>query len=266
MSENALAAHDGRDPPAETRRPGQTMFGATERELSSSWRGRLRDVAAARSRLELLAALHTGPRLLKFQHFYRIYHAHFRRLRGRPLSMMEIGVGYGGSLRLWRRYFGPRARIVGVDFRPECRHHARGNVHIEIGDQGDPDFMNEIARRHGPFDLVIDDGSHAYDHQLNTFRTLFPHIKDGGVYACEDICTSYWSEMFGGGRGAPGSYVEFLKSLIDEQNAWFWKDGFAAESGALGHDLQGLHFYPALVVIDKRRQSHPQVTHVGSLG
>ena len=228
-------------------------------------RGRLRALLEARTRLERLVALHTGPRLFKWQHYYAIYDRYLRPLRRRPVRLLEIGIGYGGSLPLWQRYFGRSARIVGIDFNPDCARHARGNIHVEIGDQSDPVFLDRVARAHGPFDVVIDDGSHAHAHQLTSFRTLFPHIRDGGFYACEDLCSSYWPEDFGGGVGVAGSYVEFLKSLIDEINGWFWRADFAAETAATGRHLEALHFHPAIVVMEKRRIAPPVVTHVGGL-
>jgi SAM-dependent methyltransferase len=237
--------------------------GLIERGLAG--RGRLKALLAARSRLEVLVALHRGPRLFKWQHYYRIYDSHLRRHRRRGARVLEIGIGFGGSLPLWRRYFGRSARILGIDVNPDCRRHAGGNVSVEIGDQGDPAFLERIAREHGPFDVVIDDGSHAHAHQLTSFRTLFPHIRDGGVYACEDLCSSYWQDDYGGGVGVPGTYVEFLKSLIDEINGWYWREGFADDTGSIGRHLEGVHFHPALVVIEKRLIAPPVLTHVGTM-
>ena len=238
------------------------MLGVTEVGLTP--RRRLRALLAARSRLERLAALHTGPRLFKFAHYYPAYHAHISRFRRRPVTLLEIGVGYGGSLRLWRRYFGRRARIIGIDMNPDAAEHAGGRIHVEIGSQADPEFLARVARDHGPFDIVIDDGSHAYAHQLITFQALFPHIAEGGIYACEDLQTSYQAAEFGGGVNVSGTYVEFLKTLIDALNGWFWREGFEDETG-IDRALHALHFHPALVIIEKRRGAPPVLTHVGDL-
>ena len=72
-----------------------------------------------------------------------------------------------------------------------------------------------------------------YDHQITTFRTLFRHIKEDGIYACEDLCSSYWKAEYGGGVRAPSTFVEFLKELIDEMNAWFWRDKVEADPARL---------------------------------
>ena len=69
--------------------------------------------------------------------------------------------------------------------------------------------------------------------------------------------------MFGGGVGKPGTFVEFLKTLIDELNAWFWRDTVEREPDALARAMHGIHFYPALVVIEKRAVQPPIHTPVG---
>jgi hypothetical protein len=227
----------------------------------------LRRVAAywrAQSDLERLVATHYGPVVNKWRHYYEIYERHFDRIRERgDVSLLEIGVAAGGSLDLWRRYFGPSTRIVGLDINPDCQRFARDGTDVMIGSQSDPEFLASVVAKHGPFDIVIDDGSHAFDHQITTFRALFPHIKPDGVYSCEDLCTSYWADEFGGGVRKPGTFIEFAKTLIDELNAWHWREGVENEPGAFASAVHGMHFYPSLLVIDKRAMTAPVVTPVG---
>ena len=68
-----------------------------------------------------MVAVHTGRRLNKWKHYFEIYDRHFSRFREREISVLEIGVADGGSLEIWRRYFGPKARIVGLDINPGCK-------------------------------------------------------------------------------------------------------------------------------------------------
>lgn len=232
-------------------------------ESGMTTRGRAAAFLSARTRLERLVALHRGDRLFKSHHFYEIYDRHFARFpHRRPVTFLEIGLGHGGSLQLWRRHFGASARIVGIDIRPECRRFEARGTAIEIGSQGDPAFLEAVALRHGPFDIVVDDGSHYFDHQLAAFRALFSHIKPDGIYACEDLCSSYWEHEFGGGLRKEGTFAEFLKTLVDELNGWFWREDVAAAEALTAH-LYGVHFYPALAIVEKRAMPHPVVVHVG---
>ena len=218
---------------------------------------------SATNDLQRIVATHTGLVMNKWKHYFEIYDRHLGRFRGRDVTLVEIGVAGGGSLQVWRSYFGPEARIFGLDVNPDCKRFESPGTRIIIGSQGDPEVLKRVAAEAGPIDILIDDGSHAYEHQLMTFRALFDHVSEDGIYACEDIHTSYYKEEFGGGLRQPGTFVEFLKELVDETNAWFWREGVETEPGAVARAVHGIHFYPALVVVEKRAMHRPLVTPVG---
>ncbi|MDQ6867049.1 MAG: class I SAM-dependent methyltransferase [Pseudomonadota bacterium] len=103
---------------------------------------------------------------------------------------MEIGVLHGQSIAMWAEYF-KHGRIVGLDINPDTKQYESDRVRIEIADQSNTTDLARIAATHGPFDLIVDDGSHIWNHQILTLRTLFPFVKAGGYYILEDIDTSY---------------------------------------------------------------------------
>lgn len=159
-------------------------------------------------------------------HWYaQHYDRHFAPLRTRPLKILEIGIGGydvpeagGESLRMWRDYF-PNAEIYGLDIADK-RPHDGPRIRTYIGDQSDPAILERLHRDSGGFDIVVDDGSHFCAHVIASFKTLFPLLNDGGIYAVEDLQTSYW-EVFGGGSRADnrgGSAMEFFKRLTDGLN------------------------------------------------
>ena len=140
----------------------------------------------------------------------------FNRLE--PLKILEIGVLNGESLETWREYY-PNATIVGIDIMPECKKHedlAR-KILVEIGSQDDPVFLRNLALQHGPFDLIVDDGSHVNQHVTTSFVHLIDSVKPEGVYVIEDCATSYWEE-WGGGFRRENSSIEFSKRLVDDVN------------------------------------------------
>src|SRR5688572_18968779 len=61
-----------------------------------------------------------GRMIQKWHHYFDIYHRHFQSFRGKSPVVLEIGVFQGGSLQMWRDYFGPGAKIVGIDIDPRC--------------------------------------------------------------------------------------------------------------------------------------------------
>lgn len=92
----------------------------------------------------------------------------------------------GGSLRLWEHLF-PGARILGIDRVAACQSLAAGRISIGIADAGDPHALAACVQRHGPFDLVIDDGSHVESDVFTALGVLFEALTPGGLYAIEDL-------------------------------------------------------------------------------
>jgi len=133
--------------------------------------------------------------LHKWHHYFDIYERHLARYRGRAFRFLEIGVFRGGSLRLWRDYFGPEARIVGLDRDPSCARFDGEFGHVRIGDQADAGFLRAVLDEFGPFDAVLDDGGHTAQQQIVSFEVLYPELAADGVYLCEDTHTSYWKSF-----------------------------------------------------------------------
>jgi hypothetical protein len=152
------------------------------------------------------------------------YDRHLRHLRRRPVRVLEIGVGgyesrtWGGaSLRMWRDYF-PRGEIHGVDINDKEIDEPR--IWVHRGDQSDAEFMRRLGREHGPFDVIVDDGSHVNAHVRASFAALFSdHLQPGGFYVIEDMATAYDARFGGGPPGHPGTSVDLVKGLIDDVNA-----------------------------------------------
>src|SRR5262245_39798052 len=164
-----------------------------------------------------------GRQIEKWHHYLDIYHRHFAGFRGRSPVVLEIGVQHGGSLDMWRRYFGPGAQIVGVDVDPRCKQFEGEQVRVLIGDQGDRGFLAKIREEVEHIDILIDDGGHTMAQQIATFEELYPHIQPNGLYLCEDVHTSFL-QPFGGGIGRSDTYLEYAKKLIDRLYAWYSTD------------------------------------------
>src|SRR5581483_7364052 len=117
--------------------------------------------------------------------YLRHYERILGHLREKPITLLEIGVARGASVRMWQGYFSV-ASIVGVDINGGAREYATERCVIEIGSQGDPDFLQTLAAKYKP-DVIIDDGSHQADHILMTFKHLYPVLSSGGIYIVEDV-------------------------------------------------------------------------------
>jgi demethylmacrocin O-methyltransferase len=177
-----------------------------------------------RADLNLLAALYGTDKY--GEHDYTpVYQELMRPWRAKPVRLLEVGVGgYAGalggeSLRMWESYF-PRGRITGIDLYDKTSLSG-GRVQVFQCSQVDAPRLSEIARAAGPFDFIIDDGSHENAHQIETFGILWPFVKDGGTYIVEDVQTSYWPSYGGGLLGTPGyarSCMQWFKNFVDSVN------------------------------------------------
>ena len=146
--------------------------------------------------------------------YLTFYDSFLHALRDQPIKLLEIGVYQGASLLTWRDYF-PKAQIVGVDIQVNCLQFESDRISIELADQSNLEHLAGVAARHGPFDLIIDDGSHMWEHQITTLRALFPFLRSGGHFVIEDLQTNY-GEMEAKYRGsATHSCMDFLKRWMD---------------------------------------------------
>jgi hypothetical protein len=107
---------------------------------------------------------------------------------------------------MWKDYFGDKAVIFGIDIDPRCKQFEEENIKIFIGSQSDRNFLRDIKKTIPKIDVLIDDGGHTMNQQIVSYEELFDHIKEDGVYLCEDLHTSYW-RSFGGGHKRRGSFI-----------------------------------------------------------
>ena len=174
------------------------------------------------------------------------YYHLFKHLKDKPIRLMEIGVGGyqdadrgGESLEVWRDFF-PNGRIVGIDIQKKEMDLGE-RVTILQGSQVDPDFLAEVVREHGPFDIIIDDGSHQNEHVVTSFELLFGGLAEGGIYVAEDVQTAFFPR-FGGSleMSAPNSvgYFGEMAAMLDDGADWIPEDVAGIERF---HNMIALH-------------------------
>ncbi|MGV8850097.1 MAG: hypothetical protein ACOH16_11195 [Propionibacteriaceae bacterium] len=236
----------------------ESIKSTASRVRRSVRRSALRAVDSAQGTNPLLRHFEAndGRLIHKWMHYFDIYHQYFDRFRDRDIVVVEIGVSHGGSLQMWSDYFGPKAKIWGVDIDPRCKAFEGPGIKIVIGDQGDRDFLIRLAEMVGPIDILIDDGGHLMDQQIATFEELYSLVKIDGIFLVEDTHTSYWPEDYSGGYRKPGTFMEYAKGLVDQLNAWHSRepelvvDDFTSTTRAM-------HFYDSIVVFEKGAVTRP---------
>lgn len=206
---------------------------------------------------------HEGRLLNKWSHYIGIYDQYFSKYRNKEIVFLEIGIAHGGSLQIWRKYFGEKALIIGVDINSECKKFEEGNTKVFIGSQEDPAFLQQLKKEVPMADILLDDGGHTMKQQITTFNILFDHVKEDGIYACEDLHTSYW-DAYGGGYKNKHSFIEFSKNFIDNIHGWHaTKKDSAKMFNKITESVFGVHYFDSILLLEKKKMAAPQNTFKG---
>ena len=158
----------------------------------------------------------------KWANYLEVYERHFSCFRGRKPVILEIGVRRGGSLDVWKKYFGSDSTIV-ID--PSCQRMQSHGFHIHIGDQSDESFLKKFEYQE--FDIVIDDGSHIGSHMIKSFEYIYPKMSANGIYVVEDVVPSIIASKSSEGKLA--SFIDYASLLARQLNY-----GFASQSALEG--------------------------------
>ena len=189
----------------------------------------------------------------KWEHYFDIYETHFSRFRDKSPIILEIGVFHGGSLQMWKNYFGKGCKIYGLDIEPRCKSLEEEDIEIFIGSQTDRDFLRDVKNKIGQVDILIDDGGHTMEQQIITYEELFSLVNDNGVYLCEDLHTSYWHD-YGGGLRKNGSFIEYSKKFIDYINSHHWRESSDVDGKPFANSVKSISYYDSVLVIEKQQK------------
>lgn len=194
--------------------------------------------------------------------YIKHYQHHFKSRRREALNILEIGIGgydnpeHGGqSLRMWKAYF-PNSNIFGIDLYNK-KPQEESRIRCYQGSQVDETFLRSVVSDIGRVDIIIDDGSHICSHVVKTFEVLFPLLDSNGIYAIEDLQTSYWEDGSWGGsldRTSLNTSMGFLKSLVDGLNYEEFKDPGYTPSYS-DQNIIAMHFYHNLAFIYKGKNN-----------
>jgi len=148
--------------------------------------------------------------------YFDTYNELLNKYRGKSITFVEVGVLDGGSLFMWRNFFGKKARIIGIEFNPEAKKWEKEGFEIYIGSQSDEKFWSNLFKKIGLVDIVLDDGGHTNQQQIVTAHKCIPFIKDDGLLIIEDTHTSYMTKF---GNPSKYSFINWSKTIIDNINS-----------------------------------------------
>ena len=194
---------------------------------------------------------------LKLDSYFNIYESIFDEFRKKPITFVEVGIFGGGSLFMWKKYFHPKSRIIGIDLNPKAKEYEKFGFEIFIGDQENPGFWKKFYNKVGKIDILLDDGGHTDIQQIQTLISSINKIKENGIIAIEDVHTSYLTEF---GNPSGSSFINFSKKIVDLINSRFSGLNKLNKSkdeikNLLKKNIYAINFYESMVVfkINKRK-------------
>ena len=100
--------------------------------------------------------------------------------------------------------------IVGVDVQPDTQF-TEERIETYLADSGNKAQLDAVLGDR-MFDVIIDDGLHYDETQVQTMKNLWHRVRPGGYYVIEDITT--WSRI-------PTEFREQIASLIGSDGFFF---------------------------------------------
>lgn len=182
-----------------------------------------------------------GAGIHKWTHYFDIYHRHFQRFIDQEVHVLEIGVASGGSLAMWKAYFGPHCWVYGIDVQEACKAYEDARTRVFIGDQVDRAFWRSFRRAVPRVDILIDDGGHTPEQQVVTLEEMLPYLPPGAVYLCEDI------------HEIRNRFAAYIYGLSDALNGFELRPGteLASSTSPFQQAIASVHLYPFVAVIEK---------------
>ena len=182
---------------------------------------------------------------LKCDTYFQAYEEMFNKYVGREITFVEVGVLHGGSLFMWREYFGKKARIIGIDLNPNAKELEKHGFEIYIGSQSDKIFWKNFYSKVGKIDILLDDGGHVNDQQIITLGESVHNINDDGIIVTEDVHTSYLKKF---GNPSKYSFINYSKYLVDVVNSRF-PETKIKKNNDFRNKIHSISFYESIVAL-----------------
>ena len=197
---------------------------------------------------KLINSFKTAPKYsIKWSNYFEIYENLFKKFVNKKITFVEIGIGNGGSLFMWKKFFGKKARIIGIELNPDAKKLEKFGFEIFIGDQSDPFFWKKFYKKVGKIDVLLDDGGHKNIQQITSFMESYNNINQNGIIVVEDTHTSYMKKK-GFKNPSNYSFINFCNLIIENLHR---RNPSANKSlNILSKKIDSIYFYDSIVSIN----------------
>ena len=197
---------------------------------------------------KLIKSFKSSPKYsIKWSNYFDIYQRLLKKFVNKKIILVEVGVGNGGSLFMWRNFFGKKAQIIGIELNPEAKKLERHGFKIFTGDQSDPNFWKNFYKKVGKIDILIDDGGHTNLQQITTLMQSIKNINYGGLIAIEDTHSSFMKNK-GFKNPSKFSFINFTTLLVESihrRNPMLKK-----EMNFFSKKIHSLEYYDSITIIN----------------
>ncbi len=202
----------------------------------------------------------TSPKYtIKWDNYFEIYGNIFERFINKKITFVEVGVGNGGSLFMWKKFFGPKARIIGIELNPEAKKLEKHGFEIYTGDQANPNFWKNFYKKVGKIDILLDDGGHKNIQQVTTFMESIKHIKKNGKIVVEDTHTSFMKKK-GFKNPSQYSFINFCFHLVENMHR---RNPMTERNlNYYSKKIKQINFYDSIVEIDISKNENLKFSHL----
>ncbi|MBW0157096.1 class I SAM-dependent methyltransferase [Sinorhodobacter sp. B57] len=195
--------------------------------------------------------------------YTELYNMLFHPYRDQPIRFLEMGLFIGGpehgisadrettdlpSVRMWLEFFS-QAQIHGLDVSDfSWFEHPRFS--FTRCDMDRRENIRDAFKDAPPFDIIIDDASHASHHQQFALLELFPKLKPGGLYIIEDL---RWQPQTYERAGITKT-ADLFQSYLHHGSFRHSDPALAAEFDALRPEISGAFLHQVRYLKEKRDQ------------
>lgn len=197
---------------------------------------------------KLIKSFKNAPKYsIKWSNYFEIYENLFKKFVNKKITFVEIGIGNGGSLFMWKKFFGKNARIIGIELNPDAKKLEKFGFEIFIGDQSDPFFWKKFYKKVGKIDVLLDDGGHKNIQQITSFMESYNNINQNGIIVVEDTHTSYMKKK-GFKNPSNYSFINFCNLIIE--NLHRRNPSANKKLNILSKKIESIYFYDSIVSIN----------------
>jgi len=204
---------------------------------------------------------------LKVDTYFENYESVFENIKKPNLVVVEIGVLDGGSLKMWKSFFGKTSRIVGIEKNPKAKALRSLGFEIYIADQESISQLEEVFREIGSVDILIDDGGHTARGQIISSLIASKYMRDGGVIIVEDTHSSFAADFGMPHKFSFANWVHQVSDLMDQsylvnkglQNVKFFKK-YPADVLEFTSRVHQIRKYRSMTIFEIRHNSLPPKT------